>query len=204
MPKILPGERMGDFGARVDQALPVVGLGGKGGGRQTRAEQRMQRMQREWREEEARRKVRVEEAREEEAEEDGEEFGEGYLGLSGVGKGKGKKKRGKRRTNGKGGSGGDGGRVDDDDDDDGDPWAVVAANRKRELAEKEIGGGGLVGLHDVVLAPPKFEKVPKKQIGIEDLVKKGGWKRQVEISEARREVVEGYRRMMRERRGQQA
>ncbi|KAI4112067.1 MAG: hypothetical protein LQ339_000074 [Xanthoria mediterranea] len=109
LPKILPGERMADFSARVNHALPVVGL---------------------------------------------------------------------------------------------DPWAVVAANRKREQEAKEKGEGkgGLVGLHDVVLAPPKFTKAPTKKVHVADVVRKGGLKRQVELSEARISVMEGYRRMMRERR----
>ncbi|KAI4238165.1 MAG: hypothetical protein LQ349_001275 [Xanthoria aureola] len=110
LPKILPGERMADFSARVNHALPVVGLV--------------------------------------------------------------------------------------------DPWAVVAANRKREQEAKEKGEGkgGLVGLHDVVLAPPKFTKAPTKKVDVADVVRKGGLKRQVELSEARASVIEGYRRMMRERR----
>ncbi|KAI4120700.1 MAG: hypothetical protein LQ338_006824 [Usnochroma carphineum] len=180
VPKILPGERMGDYAARVDMALPVRGLVGKGRGeRQSRLEKRMQRMQREWREVDRRLRERGEE--EEEVEEDG------------GGAGKSAKKGKKRKGKGKGG-------VEDDED----PWAVVAKNRKREQEEKEKEkegrGGGLVGLHDVVLAPPKFER--KVKVG--DVVKKGGLKRQVEVSEARREVVEGYRRMMRERREGQA
>ncbi|KAL8811386.1 MAG: hypothetical protein Q9223_007543, partial [Gallowayella weberi] len=62
IPKILPGERMGDYAARVDQALPVMGLVGKGvGERRTKMERKMQRMQREWREVEARRVERIKE-----------------------------------------------------------------------------------------------------------------------------------------------
>ncbi|KAI4255407.1 MAG: hypothetical protein L6R42_006751 [Xanthoria sp. 1 TBL-2021] len=213
IPKILPGERMGDFSARVDQALPVVGLASKGKGvgglkeRQTKTERKMQRMQKEWREMDVRRKAKLQEA-EEEAEEEEEEDGGGGGGGGGggrvtvnaTGSGKGKKK-GKRRRN-KGGDGKEGSNDDGgDDEDDEDPWAVVAANRRREHEEKEKGEGkgGLVGLHDVVLAPPKFTKVPTK-VDVADVVRKGGLKRQVELSEARASVIEGYRRMMRERR----
>ncbi|KAL8853902.1 MAG: hypothetical protein Q9221_001209 [Calogaya cf. arnoldii] len=206
IPKILPGERMGDYSARVDQALPVVGLISKGKGidglkeRQTKTERKMQKMQKEWREADMRRKEKLQEA-EEEAEE--EEDGGGRVTVDAIGNGKGKKKKGKRRKS-KGGSGRDGsddggGGADDDED---DPWAIFAANRRREQDEKDKGEGkgGLVGLHDVVLAPPKFTKVPTKKVDIADVVRKGGLKRQVELSEARTSVIEGYRRMMKERR----
>ena len=48
---------------------------------------------------------------------------------------------------------GQGGLSDEDD-----PWPALAIKRRREIEEKEKekGKGGLVGLHDVVLAPPKF------------------------------------------------
>ncbi|KAL8767014.1 MAG: hypothetical protein Q9209_006368 [Squamulea sp. 1 TL-2023] len=199
IPRILPGERMAEYSARVDQALPVVGLVTKGKGvgglkeRQTKTERKMQRMQKEWREEEARRRAKLQEAEEEAEEEEEEAEGGGRVTLGATGKGKGRK--GKRRKK-KGGSGGEG------SDDDDDPWAVVAANRKRQQEEKEKGEGkgGLVGLHDVVQAPPKFTKVPMKKVDVADVVRKGGLKRQMELSEARMSVVEGYRQMMRERR----
>ncbi|KAL9003257.1 MAG: hypothetical protein Q9188_003872 [Gyalolechia gomerana] len=199
VPKIIPGERMGDYAARVDQALPVAGLVSKGktkgvvGERQqSRLEKRMQRMQKEWREQETRRKARLEEQKEEEEDKVG--FNEDDE------KGRGKSKnKGKRRKKNRGGGG------DENEDEDEDPWAVVAANRKREQEDKENDGKGrgLVGLHDVVQAPPKFERVPKAKVGVGDAVKQGGLKKQVEISEARKSVIEEYRRMMRDRREQQ-
>lgn len=199
VPKILPGERMGDYAARVDQALPVAGLVSKGktkgmvGERQqSRMEKRMQRMQKEWREQEARRKARLEQKEEEEKED--------TVGFDDDEKGRGKSKnKGKRRKKNRGGGGAE------NEDEDEDPWAVVAANRKREQEDKEndVKGRGLVGLHDVVQAPPKLERVPKVKMGVGDAVKKGGLKKQVEISEARKSVIEEYRRMMRDRREQQ-
>ncbi|KAI4187319.1 MAG: hypothetical protein L6R41_002894, partial [Letrouitia leprolyta] len=86
IPKILPGERMGDYSARVDQALPVAGLVNKGKRKgvagekqpQSKLEKKMQRMQKEWRAEEVRRKANLEEQREEEEEEDGVEFDDSY------------------------------------------------------------------------------------------------------------------------------
>ena len=204
VPKILPGERMADYSARVDQALPVVGLANKGGGkgvaglkeRQTKTERKMQRMQKEWRQADVRRKAKLQEAEEEAEEEEEEENGGGRVLVGAKGGGKGKKKGKKRKKQG----GGEG--SDENSDDDEDPWAVVAANRRREQEEREKGEGkgGLVGLHDVVLAPPKFTKVPTKKVSAMDLVRKGGLKKQVELSEARASVIEGYRRMMKERR----
>jgi hypothetical protein len=64
LPRIQPGEKMSDFSARVDAALPMTGVarnkkgaklaGVAGAGRaaQTRLEKKMQRMQAEWRREE--------------------------------------------------------------------------------------------------------------------------------------------------------
>ncbi|KAI4225035.1 MAG: hypothetical protein L6R36_004205 [Xanthoria steineri] len=210
LPKILPGERMADFSARVNHALPVVGLVGKGKGkgveglreRQTKTERKMQRMQKEWREGDRRRKERMAEVEEEGEGRDDDGGGGGVGGGSGKGRKKKKKGKGGKKRGGSGKEGVDDDDDGDDDDDDEDPWAIVAANRKREQEEKEKGEGkgGLVGLHDVVLAPPKFTKVPIKKVDVADVVRKGGLKRQVELSEARISVIEGYRRMMRERR----
>lgn len=211
VPTIKPGEHLSDFAARVDREISVgrarKGTGGKGvlggeGARKTRLEKRMQRMQRLWREEDGRLRERREEARDEDDDE---------LDIAG---GKKKMKKGKRkRKGGNVGGRGDGedGEGDEDDDEEEDPWAVVARNRKREMEEREktSGGGGLVGLHDVVKAPPKFSTVPKRKLNLKvdggdmdvvgEMVKKGGLKRQVELSEARRGVIEGYRAMMREK-----
>lgn len=147
----------------------------------------MQKMQMEWRVEEARRKAKRVELREEQ-EMDGEN--EDIVGGVGVGKGKGK--RGKT------------GR-----DEEGDLWADVGKGRVDDLAgrdtEKGKGkGGGLVGLHDVVLAPPKFAKPPREKFKIKADGGKGGvlgLKRQGELSDARQRVVEGYRALMKEKAG---
>jgi len=168
---------MSAFSARVDAALPVRGLTAKGkkmegGGRQTKTERKMQRMQREWRVEEERRRVKREEERGWEG---------GNAGAVGMVR-RGEKKGGKRK----------------DEEEEGDLWAGIAA---KPLQQEE---GGLVGLHDVVLAPPKFRKMPGerykvggggKGVGV-------GLKRQAELGEARRSVVEGYRALMRQRGGE--
>ena len=190
-PTIQPHEPLSAFNARVDAALPFTGLSMKSGngkdvatGRQTRMERKMQRMQREWREEEKRRKENLQEEKEEGAVDE-----EGPEELIKV-----RKKRGKKRKNG---STENSAEMDDDDE---DPWAHIKA---KPIGDGDTRGiGGLVGLHDVVLAPPRFSKVPKgkENFGIRKGV--GGLKRQEELSEARRSVVEGYRQMMREKRGE--
>lgn len=127
----------------------------------------MQRMYREWRAEEARRRARQEEM-------DSEVDSEGEDGVG--------KKNGKRRS-GKG-------------DNDGDIWAAVAAKR-RDAAAEQGGGAGLVGLHDVVLAPPKLGRAPRETFKVKDGGGGIGLKRRAELSEARERVVEGYRALMR-------
>ena len=87
-----------------------------------------------------------------------------------------------------------------------DPWAAVGAKRLDAVQVKE-DDGGLVGLHDVVLAPPKFSKAPKEKFNGPGKDGKGGMvglKRQGELSDARRRVVEGYRALMREKTAEKA
>lgn len=95
-----------------------------------------------------------------------------------------KKTRGKRK----------GGDMENGEEE-GDIWAGIKVKR----IEVVDGPGGLVGLHDVVQAPPKLVKGKVKEntgLGKEG----GGLKRKGELSEARMGVVEGYRALMRERR----
>ena len=193
VPKIKPGERMSEFSARVDAALPVSGLIGKGGkgaknlpgvkAPQTKFEKRMQRMQKEWREVEERKKEKLEEEMEEAEEE------EHALTPMLMTQGTKKAKKGKKRN------------VDDDDD---DPWAAIGQARAAELTP-----AGLVGLHDVVKAPPHFTKVPKEKFRVKNGAKvdvldipsaAGSLRRREELGKARRSVVEGYREMMRAKR----
>lgn len=195
VPTIQPREPLSSFAARVDAALPFSVLSKKGGAakeggreRQTKTERKMQKMQKEWREEDRRRKEKLEE----EGDENVDEQGLDELVKTAT---KGKRKGGKKKRKGNN----QGGEVDDDDD----PWAHIAAKRLEEEDAKTApgSGSGLVGLHDVVLAPPRFSRVPK---GKENLGKDSGvgLKRQQELSEARMTVVEGYRQMMREKRGE--
>ena len=182
LPKIHPSEHLADFSARVNASLPVSGLitRSKAYGtqeRKTKLERRMQRMQKEWRELEARRKERRDEERDEKAvDEDDEEI------ESRASKGKEKRKRRKQLT-------------EDDGGDEGDPWAKIAASRQRNVN----ANSGLVGLHDVVQAPPKLPLKIKQKLEAPKSVT-GGLRRQGELEEGRRSIVEGYRRMMNEKR----
>ena len=80
----------------------------------------------------------------------------------------------------------------------GDIWAGIKAKRIEVIDAQ----GGLVGLHNVVQAPPKLLKGKVKEKENFSLGKKspGGMKREGELSEARKGVVEGYRALMKERR----
>ena len=195
VPTIQPREPLSSFAARVDAALPFSGLSKRSGGakeagrdRQTKTERKMQKMQKEWREEDRRRREKLEE----EGNEDVDENGPDELLKNAI---QGKRKDGRKKRKRDHGHG-----VDIDDDE--DPWAHIAAKRLEENDAKPGSGpgAGLVGLHDVVLAPPRFSRKPngKSNLSIKNGV--GGLKRQQELSEARMTVVEGYRQMMMEKR----
>ena len=189
---IKPGERYQDFSARVDAALPVSGLVGRGtkGVRdlpgvkkqRTKMEKKMHRIYAEWREVEAKRKEALEEAKDEAEDQELELISTTIPTM--------KSKKGKKRK----------GAESDDED----PWAAVARNR-----QAGVSSGGLVGLHDVVQAPPqlkaqkaKFRVLDGAKVDVLDVPSKAGsLRRREELGEARRSVVEGYREMMRVRKG---
>lgn len=191
IPKINPGERLADYSVRVDAALPVSKLIGKGRKRgndllgiktpQTKLEKKMQKMQKDWRNVEAKRK----EALMEQAEEAEDEHREtnGMVGSFNS------KRVGKKRKQG----------IDDDD-----PWAAVGHVQDPKPSK------GLVGLHDVVQAPPQFTKALRGKFKVKDgaminvlnvPTSAGSLKRREELGQSRKLVVEGYRRLMRERKG---
>ena len=190
MPKIQPGERLGDFAARVDHALPVGGLARKGKvkveglkERQTKTEKRLHKMYASWREEDARRKEREEERVEQE--EEAEEEREAELGGQSV----------RLPTSSKAGKWkrviGEAAGSDDED-----PWAQLKL--KRDMPK---------GLHDVVQAPPSFKVVPKEKFKVRNGAKAdvvnvptaaGSLKRREELNTARREVIERYRSMLKQ------
>ena len=191
-PQIQPGESLSSFSARVNAALPVSGLARKGKGtkitgeRQTRTERKMQRMVREWRvEEEKRRQRKLEEIEEQEDDENGD--------LDGFAEVVNGRKKGKKRRIGEGAA------------EEGDIWAHIAPKTLLGGGADEgvkKTGAGLVGLHDVVQAPPRFMKLPRQKFRGrgEEGINKGaiGLKRQAELGEARREVIDAYRALMKE------
>lgn len=201
VPTIRPGEKMSDFSARVDAALPVSGLinktakngkdplGMKVG--RTKTEKRMHRMYDDWRAEEARRQDKrmeaMELAEEEEMDNDGQvKWKVDIEAAAGEGKKKKKTKAKKKKL----------GEIDDGED---DPWAKIKKDRGETKA----------GLHDVVQAPPTFSKIPREKFKVRvaggaaevgDVPKaSGSLRRREELGEVRRSVVEGYRQMMKDR-----
>lgn len=181
VPKIQPGERLSDFAARVDQALPIIGLrqtdklraltipGLKE--RPTKHNKRLERMQQEWRETEQRRT----EAREEMLDELEEEREEQGLLWSIERK---KKRKGKGPAQ----------------DDDGDPWKVLETSRADAKQRS---------LQDVVQAPPQLRLVKSKfkEVGSGVGVdvgnvpgSVGSLRKREELGEARRRVIDSYRK----------
>ncbi|RDL32020.1 Uncharacterized protein BP5553_09422 [Venustampulla echinocandica] len=194
---IKPGERMSEFSARVNAALPVSGLINKTGGAgkdplglkvgRTKTEKKMHRMYADWREEERRIQEKRDEARElEEMEEEGSD---GQVVWKEEGSEATKKKKGKKGKKRKL-------LVGEIGDAEEDPWAKI----KRDRGEEKIG------LNDVVKAPPVFTKPPKEKFKVRgamvevDNVPKasGSLRRREELCAVRQSVVEGYRQMMRD------
>ena len=200
MPTIRPGEKLSDFSARVDAALPIAGLINKSGkngkdplglkvGR-TKTEKRMHRMYAEWRVEEAKIQERREEARELAEEEALDENGKVKISWDddeGGTTGKRKKGKGKKKKAI--------GEIDDGND---DPWAILKAKR----------GEGPNRVSDVYQAPPTFTKIPKEKfkvrgarVDVEDVPKAAGsLRRREELGEVRKSIVEAYREMMQKNR----
>ncbi|KAF2138655.1 uncharacterized protein K452DRAFT_255400 [Aplosporella prunicola CBS 121167] len=186
MPKILPGERMSDFAARVDQAIPVAGLARKGKNiegvkeRQTKTEKRIQKMISDWRVEEAKIKEREEEEQEL-AEEEAEEQGVTWEDKNAPEQKSKKKGKRKRQI----------GEVDDKDD---DPWAVLKAKRDEPK-----------GINDIVQAPPTFNVIPKEKFKVKNGAKvrvdnipnsAGSLRRREELGATRQSIIDSYREMM--------
>ncbi|KAG9243038.1 hypothetical protein BJ878DRAFT_535489 [Calycina marina] len=191
VPTIRVGEKMSEFSARVDQALPLSGLINKTAknGRdplglkvgRTKTERKMHRMYKEWREQDVKIKEKREEAAELKEEETMDSDGQMKWKIDINKEKSGKKcKKGKKKKLL--------GELDDGDD---DPWAQVKRNR----AERKVG------LNDVVLAPPTFTKVPSEKFTVKLDVPKasGSLRRREQLVEERESVVEGYRNMMKSR-----
>lgn len=189
IPKIMPGEKLSDYSARVDQALPVAGLIKKGKGtkiegmkeRQTKTEKRLHKMYAEWRREEERIREKEEEARE--LAEEAEEEENAMLGLDGE---EVKGKKGKRKR-----------MIGEDKGKDDDPWAELKLKRD---APK--------GLHDVAQAPPEIKVIPREKFKMRNGAvaqvadvpnAAGSLKRREELGQERKNIIEQYRAMMQKR-----
>ena len=183
--KIQPGERLTDYAARVDQALPVAGLiakNNKADGmreqRKTKHEKKLQRLVNNWKAEEAKRIEKVQEEWDEAEEQEDENDAIWEAQNAGFADGK-KGKKGKK------------GKEDD-------PWAELKKKRDRPK-----------GVFDVVQAPPQFTKTPKEfkikdgaKIGVSSVPNAGSIRRQEILAETRADVIARYREMMQAKRGE--
>ncbi|OJJ51191.1 hypothetical protein ASPZODRAFT_57531 [Penicilliopsis zonata CBS 506.65] len=199
-PKILPGEKLSDFAARVDRAMPLSSMkksttprGGSGSGsdglpkireeRRTKHEKHLRRLQKHWREEEAEIREREAAEREEREAEMEEELGLWKQWEAEAGSGK-KRKHNKNNNNSA----------------DADPWAQL---KSRDRKEKKAALP-----FDVVQAPPQLTK-PREvfkvrggaRVDVANVpVAAGSLRRREELAGERRTVVEQYRRLMAEKR----
>lgn len=193
-PKILPGEDLRSFSARVDASLPISGLKQRsvvkdGKDEQgvkvwrTRKEIKMHKLFDQWRAEEKKAKEKREDELEEEAEKALENDGEGvnassYMAALDEGEEKtrvkGRKKKGKQEED--------------------DPWAAL----KKKRAEAKVG------LHDVALAPPELNKKKFRQLKVSEgagvdvgSIPKaaGSLKRREELQVERDQVLDAYRKI---------
>ncbi|KAL4980086.1 hypothetical protein BDW66DRAFT_125587 [Aspergillus desertorum] len=188
-PKILPGEKLSDFAARVDREMPLSDMKRSSKPatpndlpkiretRTTKHEKRLKRLQAQWREDDARIKEREAAEREEREEEMEEQLQLWKDWEAEAGK--------KRRRKG----------VDDDDGP--DPWAKL---KKKRAA---------VNPFEVAQEPPQLKK-PREVFKVRGGAKVdvanvpasvGSLRRREELASERRNIVEEYRRLMAEKRG---
>ncbi|KAI0100743.1 hypothetical protein GGR51DRAFT_343355 [Nemania sp. FL0031] len=189
IPTIRPGERMSEFSARVDAALPISGLVNKSmNGKKdplglkvwrTHKEIKMHKMYDEWREQDRKVKEKREEELEQEAERELEDEESGVSWKLNIGNqlSGGRKKKSK---------------------DDEDPWEILRKKR----------GEARPGLRDVVLAPPELTVKPSKQllvrgaaVQVSNVPKSAGsLKKREELQAARNDIIAAYRKKMGEKR----
>ncbi|KAB8233828.1 hypothetical protein ETB97_002934 [Aspergillus alliaceus] len=197
-PKILPGEKLSDFAARVDREMPISGMkkSGKpasldvpkirGEHRVTKHEKHLLRLQKQWREEEAEileREAAEREQREEELEDQLELWKEWETE---AGKAKAKKKGAGARKGGKGNG-------------DPDPWAKLKTKDRLNKPANPF---------ETAEAPPQLTK-PKEIFKVRSGAKVdvanvpnavGSLRRREELAGERKNIVEEYRRLMAEKR----
>lgn len=191
MPKILPGEKMSDFAARVDRELPLSAItrASQAGTKvrdhkMTKHEKHLRRLQEGWRKDDARIKEKEAAEREEKEFEMADELEllkEWERDMRG---GKAKKKNLKKG----------------DDEDTVDPWAKLKKRDKERQANP----------FDVAQAPPELAK-PREIFKVRGGAKVdvanvpnavGSLRRREELAGERRSIVEEYRRLMAAKRGE--
>lgn len=221
VPTIMPGERLADFSARVDQAMPLSGLKRSGKPvssseviqireqQRTKHERRLRRLQQQWRKEEAAIQEREAAEREEREAEMEEQLALWKEWEIEAGEGNAKSKKNKTTTpktmnKKKGKKKHTGGTANDDfgpggDDDEADPWAKL--NNNWDRLNKPANP------FEVALAPPQLMK-PKEVFKVRggatvDVANvpstAGSLRRREELAGERRTIVEEYRRLMAEK-----
>ncbi|GAD91718.1 conserved hypothetical protein [Paecilomyces variotii No. 5] len=210
IPKILPGEKLSDYSARVNMALPLSGISkskNPASGdlpklretRQTKHEKHLRRLQQGWREDEAKIREREQEEREEREAEMEEQLDLWKEWEAEAGKNKAKKKGNKSKKKKKGKNGLDSDIEDDDDDD--DPWEKL---KERDRASRPANP------LEVVQAPPQLTK-PREVFKVRGGARvdvanvpnaAGSLRRREELAGERKSIVEEYRRLMAEKRQQ--
>jgi hypothetical protein len=190
LPKIMPGEKLSDFAQRVNQALPLTGIGRSGkkidgisDHRVTRHEKKLKKLQAGWRAEEARLRDKEAEAlelAEEEQDELDAMWEDKTADLPAGGKKKGGK-RGKKRV----------GEIDLKEE---DPWEALQKSREQRK-----------GLHDVAQAPPTFDRVPREIFKVKNGARvnvgnvpnaAGSLRKREELGEQRQTIIDTYRALM--------
>ncbi|RAH49820.1 uncharacterized protein BO95DRAFT_439021 [Aspergillus brunneoviolaceus CBS 621.78] len=201
-PKIMPGEKLSDFAARVNREMPLSAMkrSNKPAAAElanirehkvTKHEKHLLRLQAMWRKEEAEIVEKERAQREEREEEMDEQLQLWKTWEAEAGKRKAKKKGSgnKKRKDG----------TADTVDDDPDPWAKL---NKRERVNKQLNP------LDVVQAPPQLTK-PREVFKIRGGARVdvanvpaavGSLRRREELATERRNIVEEYRRLMAEKR----
>ncbi|OJJ97112.1 hypothetical protein ASPACDRAFT_1858574 [Aspergillus aculeatus ATCC 16872] len=201
-PKIMPGEKLSDFAARVNREMPLSAMkrSNKPAAAElanirehkvTKHEKHLLRLQAMWRKEEAEIVEKERAQREEREEEMDEQLQLWKTWEAEAGKRKAKKKGSgnKKRKDG----------TADMVDDDPDPWAKL---NKRERVNKQLNP------LDVVQAPPQLTK-PREVFKIRGGARVdvanvpaavGSLRRREELATERRNIVEEYRRLMAEKR----
>ncbi|KAL3495770.1 hypothetical protein BJX62DRAFT_195103 [Aspergillus germanicus] len=202
-PKILPGEKLSDFAARVDREMPLANMKRSANPstpsdlpklkdhRTTKHEKHLRRLQAQWREDD----VRIKEKEAAEREEREEEMDEQLRLWKEWEAESGKKKRNPNAATGKQKKKGAG--VEGVEHDDGpDPWAKL---KKKRAA---------VNPFDVAQEPPQLKK-PREIFKVRGGAKVdvanvpasvGSLRRREELANERRNIVEEYRRLMAEKR----